>query len=314
MAIKSLEQTYLYGHLNKSNGMSKNIMNIIQSMTVTREQIEEPLLTITKNFKFPLKYKVLDDFKDGKIILKYSKTATLPTCLPFFLTKNAGQVVAIVSINSYATFDEDANTIRIDPKKLYCLMEGAYLAKSIYFNSSKIPTHSTIISSGSQIYSYIFTRVLNKKYALNVDKTKMNKVLMLSSKFYMINILGLKDTDMIFNYAIKNCPTGNIYSLKEANEAFNPEAYNSLETFINELTTNKALGLGFKDLTVRGYIEAFINMYDSSALLALETFPYFVYMIVCVVDGGYMNNQYVLEDLVGKAGAKIYNDLANMEK
>jgi hypothetical protein len=313
MAIKGLETTYLYGHLNKTNGITNNIVTLMQGITITKEHIEEPYITINKNFKFPLKYKVLDAFKDGSIILKYSKGNKLPTCMPFFLTKVDGRVVAIVAVDIYGTLDEENNSLNIDAKKLYCLMEGAYLARLIYLNNAKIPTRSVVISSGSEIYSSVFTRVLNKKYALNVDKTKMNKVRMLTSKFYMINMLGLEDSDMVFNYAIKNCPTGNIYSLKEANDAFNPDAYKSLDAFITELATNKALGLNFKDLTVRGYLEAYINMYDSSTLLALECFPYFMYMIVCVVDGGYMNNQYVLEDLVDKNGSRLYVDLAKLD-
>ena len=32
----------------------------------------------------------------------------------------------------------------------------------------------------------------------------MHKVLLLASKFYLINILGLMDSDMVFNYAVKN--------------------------------------------------------------------------------------------------------------
>lgn len=296
--------------LNKSNAISSNVLNLLnKGFTIPKEHIEEPLMIINKNFKFPLKHEVLNEFNNGKIILKYSATSKLPTCMPFFLTKIQGQVVAVVATDTYGTFDEELNTLKIDAKKLYCIMEAAYLAKVIYFNSDRISTTSSIYSIGSEIYSAMFTRVLNKKYALNVDKSKMHKVVMLASKFFMINIMGASDSDMVFNYAIKNCHNGNVYTLKETNALVKPEAYTSFDKFIEELATNTSLGLNFKDLKVRGYLEAFMNMYDSSALLSLECFPYFVYTVTCVINGAYINNQYVLEDIIGNSGAKLYNAL-----
>ena len=313
MSIKNLESTYLYSHLNKNGAISNNIMSLLtKGFTVTKEQIAEPLVIISKNFKFPLKYDVLKEFEEGKIVLKFGVTSKLPTCLPFFLTRMEGQVVAVIAMDTYGSYDKTNDSIHIDPKKLYCLMESAYLARLIYFNSDKISTRSSIFATGSEIYSGMFTRILNKKYALNIDKTKMHKVLMLSSKFFMINLMGAEDNDMVFNYAIKNCQNGNIYTLKEANECVSSEAYKDLDKFIHELSSNKALGLNFKDLTVRGYLESFINTYDSSTLFSLECFPYFIYTIMSVVNGAYLNNQYVLEDIVGNSGAKIYTELTKL--
>lgn len=315
MAIKGLDTSFVYNYLNKSNGLANNISSIINTgQTLTYESLEEAFVIIMKNFKYPLKYKVMDDFKNGKIIIKYSSNVTMPSCLPFFLTKINGSVVAVVVASTYGTLDKDTGSVKIDPKKLYCMMEGAYLAKLIFYNNSKIPSRPSIITNGSNIYSTMFTRVLNRKYALNVDKSKLHKILMLSSKFYMINMLGHQDSDMVFNYAVKNCPNGNLYTLKEANSLFDEKNFENIETFIKGLVETKALGLNLKDLTVRGYLESFINMYDSSNLLSLESFPYFVYNTTAVTNGAYLNNQYVLEDIVGTAGAKIYNDLVQLDK
>ena len=315
MGLKSLEKTFIYTYLNKSNGLTNNIGALLSNGTVVSEKnVEEAMITIMKNFKFPLKYKVVEDFKSGNIILMHNATSKLPTCLPFVLTKNSdGRVVAVVCVDLYGAVNKETGDISIDPKKLYCMMEAAYLAKVCFFHDKQLATRNVIISHGSYIYSGMFTRVLNKKYALNIDKSKLHKVTMLSSKFYLINILGLDDNEMTFNYAIKNCPNGNILSLKEANGILKAEDYSTIETFIHALKSPE-LGLNFKDLTVRNYLEAFINMYDSSALLGLESFPYFLYNVLSVTNGAYINNQYILEDIVGTSGAKIYADLLNLDK
>jgi hypothetical protein len=68
------------------------------------------------------------------------------------------------------------------------------------------------------------------------------------------------------------------------------------------------------DLAVRTYLENYIHMYESSALLALESFPYFLYNVISVTDGAYINNQYILEDIVDNNGTKIYADLMNLDR
>jgi hypothetical protein len=316
MAFKSLEDTFIYRHLNEQGLLTKKVANILQHGQVLKQSsLDEAFMIINKNFKFPLKYRVMDEIQSGDIILMYSPDNTkVPTCLPSFLSKSPdGRIIAVVLVDIYGSMNKDNGNINIDPKKLYCLIESAYLSKLCYYYDKQISSRNVIITNGSAIYCNMFTRVLNKKYALNVDKTKMHKVLFLSSKFYMINVLGLPENDMTFNYAIKNCINGNPYSIKEVNDLVKLEDFKDLSTFILALSKQET-GLGMTDLTVRNYLESFINMYDASALLALEAFPYFLYNVMSVTNGAYINNQYVLEDIVEHNGAKMYADLINMDK
>ena len=314
MSIKSLESTFIYSHLNRSNGLTQNISGLLtQGITLTKNNLEEAFMIINKNFKFPLKYRVMSAYDNGEILLKFSEKSKLPTCLPFFLTKTDRGIVSVVSVDIYGSMDDETGNVKIDPKKLYCMMEAAYLAKICYLNSKQLASRAAVISHGSNIYSSMFVRVLNKKYALNIDKSKYHKVVMLASKFFMINLLGMEDNDTTFNYAIKNCPNGNLYTLQEINDAFDSKAYATFDAFIQELA-KPSLGLNFKDLTVRNYLEAFINMFDTSALLALESFPYFLYNVISVTNGAYINNQYILENIVDIHGAKIYADLLNLDR
>lgn len=316
MAFKSLESTFIYRHLNGSGAISNGVMKALkEGQVLSKANMEEAFIIINKNFKFPLKHRVLDEVDKGDIVLLYSpKTVRIPTSMPFFLTKNAqGKVVAVVIVDTYGKMNEENKNVNIDPKKLYCMMEGAYLAKSYYFHHEEISKRNVIITNGSSIFANMFARVLNKKYALNVDKSKLHKVLFLASKFYLINMLGLKDNEMTANYALRNCIGGNPYTLREVNEILTEEDYKDLSTFLQALTRPE-LGIGLGDLSVRGYLEQYINMYDASALLALEYFPYFVYNVVAVTNGAYINNQYILEDIVEKNGPKMYTDLVNIQR
>jgi len=316
MSFKTLQDTFIYRNLNQSGAVTNNIAKILQNGTVLKKNnLEEAFMIINKNFKFPLKYKVLNEVETGDIMLMYSPDgAKIPSCMPFFLTKNAAdKVVAVVVVDVYGTMNKENGNVNIDPKKLYTMIESAYLAKLCYHYSKQIATRNVIITNGSAVYSNMFVRVLNKKYALNVDKSKMHKVLFLASKFYLINMLGLTDSEMVTNYALKNCVNGNPFVLKEINDMMVPEDFTDFSTFVKALT-KEGMNLGLKDLTVRSYMEAYIHMYDAAALLALESFPYFLYNVLSVTNGAYINNQYVLEDIVDVNGAKIYADLMTLDK
>lgn len=306
---KSIEQAFIYRHLNTDDKISKAVLSTLTKGTqLFKSNLEEAFFIINKNFKYPLKLKVLEAVEKGTLRLMYAPEGTrVPTTLPFVLTKdNKGQVIAVVFVDLYGKMNKETLVVDIDAKRLYCIMEAALLSRAYYLFSNEITRRNVIITHGAAIYSNMFTRVLNKKYALNVDKSKMNKVLFLASKFYMINVLGLPDNESTYNYAFKNVPNGNQFSLKEINDQMTIEDYKDFASFIKKLGE---LNLGFKDLTVRGYLEAFITMYEASALLGLEHFSYFMYTINSVVNGAYLNQQYVLEDIVDKHGAKMYVDL-----
>ena len=316
MALKTLEKTFLYNHLNKSNHITKNIANSLsKGDRLTYENLEEAFMSIMKNYKYPLKHKIIDEVKKGNIILVYSpRNVKVPQYIPFILTRdNNTNVVAIVFVDIWSNKrNDETGDVKIDPKKLYCLIEAAYLARVCYHYNKQVSSKTPIITNGSAIYSQMFTKVLNKKYALNIDKNKYHKVLFLSSKFFITNILGIEDSDMVFNYCVKNCPNANIFSLKEVNEAVDESDFENIKTFIKALA-RPSTGLGMKDLTVRSYLEAFINMYDSTTLLALESFQYFIFNVNAVTNGAYINNQYILEEIVGPYGAKLYTAMMSID-
>lgn len=305
MKLKSLQDTFIYKHLNNNNIVTNSIMNALNNgKELTKENLEEAFMVINKNFKFPLKYPVLEAFEKREIILMYVEGRPLPTSMPFFLTKMGNDVVAVVSVNTYGVLNKETKQINIDPKKLYCMMEGAYLARKMTISQKGITSRAASLSS--EIYAHMFVRILNKKYSLNTDRTKMNKVIFVVSKFFLINILGMENNQMVSNYALKNCINVNQLSIKELDDRLDSSVFESLPNLIKFLEEN-----GFSGLTVRGFMEQWIYMYDPAALLSLESFQYFIYNIISVTTGAYINNQYVLEDIVGQNGAKIYVDLAN---
>ena len=312
--VKSVEETYVYKTLNQNDNVSKRVLGIMQKgIPVSKTNLEEAFMVINKNFKYAAKNAVLNAVNNGDIYMYYAPdNMKLPVAMPFFLTMAANnKIVAIVMVDIYGVRDKDTGDVKIDPKKLYTLLESAYFARLYHIRHSSFVGKTSVISDGSKIYSHMFARVLNKKYALNLDKTKFNTVIYLASKFYMINMLGMHDSDTVKNYAFKNCMGANPSVIEQLEDNLHPEVYKDLTTFIQFLAGDLS-GLKYGDLTVRGYLEQYITMYESSALLALEYLPFFVYNVVAVSNGSFINNQYLLEDIVDRNGAKLYNEISSL--
>ena len=113
---------------------------------------------------------------------------------------------------------------------------------------------------------------------------------------------------MVQNYALKISGLSAI-AVKEVDEAFSekPDTFSDLGKFLSRIAeTSYLFTHGLKDLTVRNYIQGFIDMYGSSAVFALEHFSYFIFNIASAVNGGFLNNQYAFDEVIGRSGEKVY--------
>lgn len=307
----SLRDTYIFSQMNKGgyvDNVLKTFANPNTAMVATPKLLEEQIIHINKTFKYPAKVAVLEAFKNGTItpvLLKPSarNSARIPSSIPFVFDK--GRTKAMVFIDNYANVTKNLD-ITIDYKKLYCLLESAYLALEGYNRDS-----TSVINKGSAIFAHMFTQVLNKKFSLNTDRTAKNKVLFLASKYFLYHHLGMRDEDRLFNYALKNCNSATAILMKDVDAEFGPQYLESLPEFIKHFAdTPFKFVNGFENITVRDYISDFANMYGQETLLALESLDYFMFVISSVTIGAFLNNQVVLDEIVGDDGKKLYFEMS----
>lgn len=315
MALKAIQDTFIYNQLNSANAITKNIgAAITKGIVIKPEQVEDQLSYIRRSYKHPLKFKVLEMIEQGKILMVYSPSNTkIPTAIPFILMEIEDEITPVVFVDTYGTMDPETGMINIQTEKLYTMLEGAVIAKYTFLKQESLVNKTNVSSYGSRIFAEMFTKVLSKKYSLGSDMNRFHKVIVLASKYYFMNVLGRQDSELVMNYCIKNCKNGNPIILQELYESFPNEAFENLDTFITEISELK-YGLGLRGLTTKVYIEGFINMYDSSALMSLENFNYFMYTIIATMNNAYINNQYSLSTIIGNDGAKLYLDLTNIVK
>ena len=318
---KSVRTTFLYGSMNKGEYLDKNLKNIISKGKILRpSDLQYEISTINKYYKFSMKKAVLTAYENGvlkPIVLPVGSNEKVSASVPFLLYNNGGSIGAYVFIDNYVQYIKASDAYSIDPRKFYCMLESAYMAILIQKNYAVFARSAVLASEGATVYAHMFIRILNRKYALNVDRRAYSKVLFLAAKFFMINVMGMDHTsEAVFNYALKVSEADSPMTVRELDVRFDEaEGYTDLNKFINFLRTNAyMINQGLAELTLRDYLTDYVNLYQSTSIFALEHFSYFMFLVDSVVLGAYLNNQAVLEDIVGKSGAKMYTQIAQYQE
>ena len=323
--LKSVRDTYLYSQINKTGALDSNIKTLLtKGMVPTEKQLEQQISTINSYYKYPLKTMVLDALKEGNIkpmMFPAAITADnkVPTCMPFILTKGDIPVApnAVAIIDNYATIDKELGIVNIDKAKFYTFLEGAYVARGIQITFRTLRNNTIMYTEAASVWAHMFTRLLNKRFALNINRTAYDKVMYLAAKFFMINLLQLKESDLIDKYASKIAKDINPIVMKRLNDKMyeNGNPFENIATFIQALAASGYLIInGLQELTVREYTKDYINMYQNTALFALEHLSYFIFNIFSTVNGAFLNNQYSFKDVLGHSGEKVYGYVCNIVK
>ena len=314
MTMPSIRDSFLFQEMNKNSHLDNLVSDFMKKgIKATPDKIQFALDSINRYFKFPLKLKVMDAYKNGLLELYYAPPGLaikMPPALPFRLYQTGLVKKAAVFIDNYVDVNKKTGEVTIEPKKLYCYMEGAYIALCLAESFKSITRNTVILTDLSSIYAHMFARVLNKRFALNVYKRSQSKVLFLAAKFFLIKHLGMSDDQTTFNYALKVSSDLSPIMVRELNDAFTTESFKDISTLVTAMSDKGYLIInGLKDYTVRAFVEEFVDMYSSTAIFALEDLSYLLFNVFSAVNGGFVNKQYVFDDIIGNSGGKIYSTL-----
>ena len=327
--MKSIRDTYLYSQINQAGAFDANIKTLLSKGIVPNDKQLEPVITtIATYYKYPLKTSVVEAYNEQVIRpMMYPPGITashkIPTCLPFVLVpgKTTAAPDAIAIIDNYAVFEKGSDVVTVDKQKFYALMEGAFIARGLQITFNTIRQNSIMLVEATSIWAHMFTRVLNKQYALNVNRSSYQKMMYLAAKFFILNILQYPLTSAnVDAYAMKAAKMENVsdITLKRLQNGFSQMKENPWEniaTFIQAVAQNGHLiSNGLTELTVRDFTKNFIAMYSNAALFGLEHLAYFLFNVFSSVNGAFLNNQYSFGDVIGHSGDKVYGYISTVVK
>ena len=305
---KSMRDCYVYQQMahiiNDSLAGSVN-----KGRVLTPIELEEQFMMIKKYVNSAIKTSVLAEFEQGLIRLIYSpEDVRRVRSLPFAMRPGVnGKICVDVYVHLHGNMRQDGQ-VNIHYRRLYNLMECAYLAKKFVTKFDRYKNNSSMLQQGCILYSNMFIKPINKKFNLHVDVNRENRVRFLAAKFYLKNIMGLQNEEIVFNNALKACKGGNPILLKELDMLFPEEAFMNLGTFIDALKDEK-LNLGLGGLTVRGYLDSYIGLYGDTTIFGLELFPYFLFIGHAALNDMNLVRNGALEDIMEKGMPKILGQL-----
>lgn len=295
----SLNDSDMFKQLNKSSSIMTKLKKALkESVVLDKNYIEEQYIQITKTRLSPLSEKVIKAFDDGEIKLIYSQTAKVTTALPFVVLQLEGKMTACIFIADFCSMNKDGTMLNIEMKKLYTLMESAYVGLKYFTNPNAFARSSRIAKVTASIYSEMSLRILNREFALSLDKDTYDTVNYLIARFCLEKVLPLSSAEVVHAYAVSCCKTPTNLSMELASDMYEREGITSVESLIKCISKNFPK---MAKLTFRYYFQRWISSFGTGTCLAIDSFPYLYYTISNVTLGAFLVNVTGLSEIVKNA-------------
>lgn len=308
----SLEDSFIYKSFNASNSLVERLVKYIKNSTkLDKSFFEEQYLQMRKLNISPLSRNVVDAFDNGDVEILYARDEKVTQSLPFIVRKNTeGRIVASIFISMYATIDKSDNLV-IPVKKLYALMESAYIALEMQKQPMKVQRNVGLMKLMMVIYSSLIMRVINKEYQLALDRPLYDKATYVISRFFLERVWGYPNPDMVESYA-----RSELKFVEDADLSMVSVGYKALDikSFDDMIKYLKTLSPRMEELNTRYFIERYVNTYHAASILSLDYLPYVFFVVVNVLIGSFLIAQPALSDVIKntKGINKFYAELSKI--
>lgn len=297
--MASLNDSETFKSLNKSSNITTKIKALVtKGAVLDRSYIEEQYLQIQRTRISPIADRVLKAFDDGLIKLIWNKNDHLTIAVPFVCLSIAGKLTACIFISDFSSLTKDEAAINIEMKKLYTLMESAYVALKYYTNPAIFTRNGAFLKTNASIYASMALRILNRDYALSLDKDAYDSVFYGAARFFLERVIGLTNRELSHAYAMACLKNPNQQAISLAEDLYtvvNPEAVSKLVEFYKK--SNKKM----EELGYRYYFERWISSFGTGACLSIDAYPYFYYVIANVLISGFLINVPSVSEIVKNA-------------
>jgi hypothetical protein len=309
----TMEDSLVYKTFNQANGVVDKIVKYLSSgVPLDKSYIEDQYAIIRRGAGIsPLSQKVLEAFNNGDIEIIWNNTEKVGVAMPFIVRrKSDGKVVSTIFINAFATIKDDSVLV-IPAKQLYGLMEGAYIALKLQTDPVKVMKNAELMMTTASVYTEMMARILNKEYALTLDKVLYDKVCYCIKRFYLECVWEYPNTGLVSNYASSDLKYIQQFDLDALDATYSKM---EIKTIANLLEFVKSLSPRMSDLNLRYYIERFIKTYHGASILSIDYLPYVFFVITNVVMSTFLVSQTSLNDIIKntKNINRFYSELARV--
>lgn len=276
----------------------------------------------TKLYKFFIQSKVLDKNEDGFEDIRYDvKRGQNSTALMkvfdsnnvVFLTNTTAlprsfKVFAASDIksgdNKTKVFIDTTGVIKFvngkyvvsrnDLDKLVSYLMSALAYLIYYADADRIINHTKLLDTGSKAFAELFTYVVDSLRVGGVDRLR-EKCLYLGAVYYQVSILRKDFTESVTNRAkkISGLSSRDVEILEVSLDS---DTFKDIFHFVQ--TISKVIRA--EGLKLDNFIEKWLFVFGTGTQFATELYPAFSSMVTNAYCGAYLNNQKVIEKILGR--------------
>lgn len=298
--MRELKDSDLFkNEINKGNAIFSKINSILSNAETGTVILNDILFD-------DIKKKIIDNRREkivsemGNAILNYrmvlftsDPARKLSDAIPFYVYKQDGRRMVAVNLAGIVRpikLPDGSISYDIgDANKVYSMIYGAYLALDRFTANTEISPGS--LYDAAVLWAAMFTKPLYDSLGMtNVDRNEA--FMYYSMKFFLGYIMGCREEQInsIAGKFINNNKNNLILYMEEKIADKGINIYEGLLPFMRTLFNNEITKLsGIRVSNISGsinvsyYISKFTTVYSSNALLALCTFPYFIYVLIAAV-------------------------------
>jgi len=305
--MKTFAETYIFNTFNKTYKVADLLKKMsLASLKVGKELLLDPITNIEKTFNIPTKKAIIADYKNDLIVpIILPEDTTMPTSIPVFIIKQDNEFVAYVNISSYTRITKDnikqTNSLQIDDKKLFAMLQFAWIYRKYYSKYEKINTNNDLIKISANMYAKLLYKPLDKDYSVGSSYGEIDRTQALLAYFFCNNIMGCTkySKDLAANIPVIVDTTGAKALLQTV--TIQPEE-NFDEFIMKHIRTNIK---GCSKISTRDFLHSYARMYGGTALPSLEYFPYFAYLVSSASIGSFIFKDMLINGIIKTDGEKF---------
>ena len=231
----------------------------------------------------------LKAFETSRVILVYNPnhTASMSQAIPFLTFQQQGIYKTYVFVDRFTTVTRD-NLMKLEASILRDFLIAGIISNGIKMNYRKLSSNQFLAKLFMEIYTKLFSRIINREYSIGADKKIFDTVQYFINRFFLERVFESADNkdnienlcSSIYRYVDDVTASQNKQTYDQANII----KLSHLLALISDLSSR------MRTLSLRTFLNAWNNFYYSPSLLAIENIEYFIFMILTMISGNNVIN------------------------
>ena len=252
------------------------------------DDIEMSYITL-KQMSDPLTRAGVRSFENSRVVLVYNPNhnTSMSQGIPFLTFQQKGIYNTYIFADRFVTVTRD-NIMKMESSILRDFLIAGSISNGIKTNYRKLSSNQFLAKIFMEIYTKLFSRIINREYSIGADKKMFNTVQYFSNRFFLERVFESADNkDNIENL----CQSVYTY-VDEVGIAQNKQKYDeaNITKLSHLLLLINELSVRMKTLQLRTFLNAWNNFYYSPSLLAIENIEYFIFMVLTMMSGNNVIN------------------------